>query len=87
MQYLTIHEVIAVAGVYEPGKFRPTAFQWRGRKWPIAEITQIANERDGGIDLRHVSVVANQQVFRLLFNRFTETWWLEELWDEPLAAR
>jgi hypothetical protein len=87
MEYLTIHETVEVAGVYTPGHFRPTAFLWSGRKWNVSEITTVAQERDGGVQLRHYSVVANNQVCRLLFNRYTETWWLEEVWDEPLAAR
>lgn len=87
VEYLTIREPIEVAGVYTPGKFSPTAFRWRNRKWTVSEVTQTADERDGGVQLRHYSVVANNQVCRLLFNRFTESWTLEEVWDEPLAAR
>jgi hypothetical protein len=86
VQYLTIHETIQVAGVYAQAKFQPTAFVWSGKKWNISEVTAIVNQRDGGVELRHYSVVANQQVCRLLFNRDAEKWWLEEIWDEPLAA-
>lgn len=84
MQYLTIHEAVDVAGVYSAGQFTPAAFLWNKKKWRISKVTMRVDERDGGVQFRHMSVVANNQVCRLTFNRSTETWWLEEVWDEPL---
>ncbi len=79
-----------MAGVFSEGKFSPTAFVWSGTKWHIQEITSKVLERDGGVPRCYYSVVAKTdqrtQVFRLLFQKWAETWWIEEVWDEPLAA-
>ncbi len=38
--------------------------------------------KDGGVRQRLYSVVVGPNVYRLLFNRDTEEWWLEEVWCE-----
>lgn len=80
--YQTIHETIAVAGVYDRAKFLPKSFVWRQRKRAVSEITLMANINDGGIKKRHYAVIAENNLYRLLFDRQNEVWWLEEIWME-----
>lgn len=82
-----VHERISVAGIYHQGKFTPRKFQWRKHTFVIKEVTYAADFNDAGVHQRQYSVVAQQQVYRLLFQRDREEWWLEEVWDDAgLAA-
>lgn len=80
--YQTIHENIAVAGVFAQASFAPRKFQWRNREYGIEEVTYTAEWRDGGVRTRQYSVVSAGNMYRLLYNRETEEWWLEEVWCE-----
>lgn len=81
-EYQTIHEKIDVAGVYAKGRFTPKKFAWRGAVLPVENITLQADIRDGRAKLRQFSVVSKGTVYRLLFHRDTEVWFLEEVWCE-----
>lgn len=80
--YQSIHEAIQVVGVYRQRRFKPVKFQWQQRVLPVDEITMETELRDGGIKQRMYSVVSGGNVYRLLFNRDSEEWWLEEVWCE-----
>ena len=80
--YQTIHEPIAVAGVYRQGKFEPKKFQWGGRTLPVKEVTLVIDSKDGGVRKRHYSILSGGNVYRLCFNREAESWLLEEMWME-----
>lgn len=80
--YQTIHEKIAVAGVYAKGVFTPKKFSWRGTVLPVEQVTLQADLRDGQAKLRQFAVVSGGTVYRLLFHRESETWFLEEVWCE-----
>lgn len=80
--YQTIGEEISVVGSYKSHHFTPYKFLWRNKSYKIDQITLISDVKDGGIKKRWYSVVVGQEVYRILFNRETETWTLEELWVE-----
>ena len=80
--YQTIHEPVAVIGIYHHSTFKPIKFQWRGREYRIKEITIIADIRDGGVRSRLYSVLVGGNVYRLVFHRDSEKWLLEEVWVE-----
>jgi len=80
--YQTIHEKIAVAGVYDQAKFVPRKFKWKGRELVISQLTFLNDYKDGGVSLRMYSVMAGGNLYRLSFNRSTEVWMLEEMWYE-----
>lgn len=80
--YLTIHEQIEVAGVFSHGKFVPKKFRWRSRELTIEGITYTGDFKDGGVRSRQYSVLVEGTLHRLLYNRDTEHWSLEEVWHE-----
>lgn len=80
--YQTIHEAIAVAGVFKQGKFQPAKFRWQHTTYQVDEITLMSDTKDGGVRQRHYAVVSGANVYRLLYNRESEEWWLQEVWCE-----
>lgn len=80
--YEPIHESISVIGVYKNAKFFPRKFLWLDKEYLISQITFSADIRDGSVRKRQYSVVANNNSYRLLFDRAEETWTLEEVWYE-----
>ncbi|PWU24015.1 hypothetical protein C5B42_00970 [Candidatus Cerribacteria bacterium 'Amazon FNV 2010 28 9'] len=73
---------MSVIGIYEHAHFIPKKFRWRDRVYLIQEITLVSDIRDGLIKKRMYSVLCNKTLYRLLFNRETEDWKLEEVWVE-----
>lgn len=80
--YQTIGETIWVIGVYKNSQFVPKKFKWRTREYPISEITLSNDVRDGAILKRWYSVMANNNLYRIEFNRTSEQWQLLEVWAE-----
>lgn len=80
--YQTIHEKIAVIGVYNQGTFVPRKFQWQRRVYPVAQVTLTSDYKDGGVAKRMYSVASGANVYRLLFDRQDEQWFVEEVWCE-----
>lgn len=80
--YQPINETISVLGIYARSQFTPKKFKWRERVYPISEITLTADTKDGGVLYRLYSVIAEANVYRIKFNRDSETWLLEEVWYE-----
>jgi hypothetical protein len=80
--YQIIHERIGVGGVYNQSKFIPRKFLWRSREYLIKEITFVSDFADGGIKKRQYSVIVNANCYRLIFDRTSEVWFLEEVWCE-----
>lgn len=95
-QFVRIAEPIEVAGSYLKNKsFKPSKFRWKNTTFAIAEITFVANTKDGGINKRLYSVLAhgaseeidqraatNNTLYRLEFNLATEQWQILEIWSE-----
>jgi hypothetical protein len=80
--YHTIHEPIQVAGVYEQSRFRPMKFRWQNRLYVIHEICTVHDFRDGSVNKRRFSVTSSGNVYLLEFDRYRETWFLEQVWVE-----
>lgn len=80
--YQKIHEDIQMIGVYGSAKFTPKKFQWKNRVYLVSEITLIADTKDGGVKKRFFSLVSQGEVYRVVFDRENEKWWLEEKWIE-----
>jgi len=80
--YQKIGDRILVTGTYTRGGFTPQKFHWQRQTYPIAQITLKSDIRDGGVRKRFYSVVSGANVYRLEFNRDSETWLLEEVWCE-----
>ncbi len=74
--YQTIHEKIAVVGVYAQAQFTPRKFKWSSRTYVIDQITLTSDVKDGGVRKRIYSVLSGADFFRLEFNRETEVWWI-----------
>lgn len=80
--YQTIGEPVAVAGVYSQGHFQPKKFQWRLKQLGITQVTSVHDFKDGTVLKRRFSIMANQTLYLLEFNRSLETWRLEQVWVE-----
>lgn len=80
--YQRIDEKVAVAGVYNHSTFLPKKFQWGPKTYTVEKITLISDIREGDIRKRLYSVLSQGTLYRLLFNRNTENWNLEEIWLE-----
>lgn len=80
--FQTIHEQVTVVGKYAAGKFVPHVFGWGNKLLKIEKITLTTNARDGQVRMRNYAVIVGGNLYRLLFNRETELWWLEEIWLE-----
>ena len=78
--YQTINENISVVGVYVNFKFIPKKFKWKERIFLIKEITLSNDVKDGVIKKRLYSVLANDNLYRLEFNRESEKWQILEVW-------
>ena len=80
--FQTIGEKVEVAGVYKSATFIPKKLKWGKRVLPIEKITLMSDIKDGGVRKRIYSILCGNELYRLLFNRETEIWILEELWTE-----
>ncbi|MEK7595105.1 MAG: hypothetical protein AAB443_00735 [Patescibacteria group bacterium] len=78
--YEEVNAKIKVAGVYENNLFWPRKFVWNGKLYEIEQITLTSELRDAGVKKRLYSVLSKGTVYRLLFNRDNETWFLRALW-------
>ncbi|MDH5532804.1 MAG: hypothetical protein OEX81_00055 [Candidatus Pacebacteria bacterium] len=78
--YQKIGEKIKVAGVYKDYTFQPFKFQWNGRQLKIDKITLVSNIKNGLIKKRLYSVMIGNDIFRLLFDRESESWTIDEVW-------
>lgn len=80
--YQTIHEPIAVVGVFDQAKFLPKKFRWGQRVVSVEQVTLLSKERDGLVPIHHYSVVSAGTLYRLSFHPQDITWFLEEVWYE-----
>ncbi|MEO8581036.1 MAG: DUF6504 family protein [Patescibacteria group bacterium] len=78
--YQTIDEPIEVAGVYTKSTFIPKKFRWKNREYLIQQVTLKSDTKDGGVRKRLYSVLVGKELYRLTFNRESESWTLEEIW-------
>lgn len=80
--FQTIHEQCAVVGVYDQGAFQPRKFLWKRREYLVEQVTLVTDFKDGGIRKRMYSLVSGATVYRLVFDRTSEKWFIEEVWYE-----
>lgn len=80
--YTTINETIDVVGIFAKNGFTPVRFRWRGKTYPVTQITLKSTAKNGGVRMRYYSVLSGQDVFRLTFLPDDERWRLEEIWTE-----
>jgi hypothetical protein len=78
--YHKIAEPVSVAGIYEHSAFRPVKFRWKQRLLTITEVCSVHDFKDGSIFKRRFSVAAEGTVYLLEFDRYRESWSLEEIW-------
>ena len=77
-----IDERVDVVGSYGKGPFVPKKMRWNGRVFGIEKVTLISEIRDGLVKKRLYSFTSGKDLYRLMFNRETENWMLEEIWVE-----
>ncbi len=80
--YQRIHEPCVVAGVYKNGTFTPRKFLWNNHQYAIEKMTFITDIRDGAVQKRMYSAQVGANLYRILFNRTEEQWFVEEVWCE-----
>ncbi|MBI4091406.1 hypothetical protein HY419_01485 [candidate division WWE3 bacterium] len=80
--FTPIDEKISVLGVYYKARFTPKKFKWHTREYKVEEITMVSDTKDGGVRRRIYSILSLGNLYRLSFNRETETWTLKEVWCE-----
>lgn len=67
----------------DDGKLKPTAFQWRGRRWTITGLGRQWDEPDGW----HVLVSASDgSRFELCLTSDESSWRLRRAWEQPHLA-
>ena len=78
--YKKIHEPIEVMGVYLGRAFAPRQFKWRQCRYKVDSVTLRTDYFDGSLKKRIYAVAVGVNLYRLLFNRESESWFLEEIW-------
>ena len=63
-----IGEKIKVMAVFEKG-VRPVKFKWRGRVYPVKEITYTWASKEGEAPIIHFSVTDGATLFELAYNQ------------------
>ncbi|MBI5454474.1 MAG: hypothetical protein HY956_07605 [Deltaproteobacteria bacterium] len=70
-----ISEKIKVMAVFEKG-VRPVKFKWRGRVYPVKEITYTWTSKEGEAPILHFSVTDGATLFELAYNQKELEWTL-----------
>lgn len=70
-----ISEKIKVMAVFEKG-VRPVKFKWRGRVYPVKEITYTWASKEGEASILHFSVTDGATLFELAYNQKELEWTL-----------
>ncbi|MBI5644247.1 MAG: hypothetical protein HY954_12325 [Deltaproteobacteria bacterium] len=73
-----IREFIKVVAVFEEG-IRPVKFKWKGRVYPIKEITCRWASKEGSATIMHFSVTDGAALFEITYNQASLRWTLEEV--------
>lgn len=74
----SIGEAINVVAVFDSG-VRPVKFKWKGRVYPVEEITYRWSTREGAAAMLHFSVTDGSTLFELVYNTSTTRWRLERV--------
>lgn len=71
-----IKDFIKVVAVFDDG-IMPAKFKWKGRVYPVKEITYTWSSKDGDARVVHFSVTDGASLFELAYNQSTMKWSLE----------
>ncbi len=71
-----IHEPVSVAVVFDRLHVRPAWFLWNQRRYPVKEVTQRWQTKDGQAPILHLGVTDGATCFELTFNQHTLIWQL-----------
>ncbi len=71
-----IHEPISVSVTFDRTNVRPSWFLWKQRRYPIKEVTQRWQTKEGQTPILHLGVTDGTNCFELTFNQHTLTWHL-----------
>ena len=77
-----IGEPIKVMAVFDgvgQGGVRPVKFRWRGRVYPVCEVTYTWRTREGSAAVIHFSVTDGATLYELAYNLSTMGWSLEQV--------
>lgn len=74
----SVNEPISVIGIYKHSRFIPKKFLWRDTVIPATQITFITDTKNGQMKVRTYSILHNNILYRLEFNRESEQWFLRE---------
>ncbi|HEX7017863.1 MAG TPA: hypothetical protein VF209_03070 [Patescibacteria group bacterium] len=78
--FTKLHDRIQVIGIFTFKGFIPKKFQWKDKVYLINQVTLVSDVKDGGLRQRWYSVEVRGNVYRLLYNRDHDEWWLEEVY-------
>ncbi len=73
-----IGEAVNVVAVFDP-VLRPAKFKWKGRVYPVKEVTYTWTSREGGALFTHFSVTDGASLYELAYSHSTMKWSLEEV--------
>lgn len=69
-----INEPIEVGVVFRRGVVQPVWFIWKGRKYPVAQITYRWKEKQGETTIHYFSVFDGANTFELRYDAKFLTW-------------
>ncbi|MCK5236593.1 MAG: hypothetical protein KAR06_06365 [Deltaproteobacteria bacterium] len=78
----TIGESIKVMAVFDKGP-RPVKFKWKGKSYPVREITYTWSSRSGTDKLLHFSLTDGASLFEITYNQSSMLWLLQSIADCP----
>lgn len=80
--FTSLNEPVSVVAVYSNNTVQPRKLLWRGREYQVEKITLTSDIREGVIQRRVYSIQLEKNIYRLEFNRTTESWKLLEVYCE-----
>lgn len=72
-----INEQIKVLAVFDK-MIKPVKFKWKGRVYPVKEVTYTWTTREGSAPVVHFSVSDGDSLFELSYNQSTMKWSIEK---------
>jgi len=79
-----IGETVKVMAIFDGG-VRPVKFKWKGRVYPVKEITHSWRSRDGARAFVHFSVSDGGSLYELVYDTVALNWTLEALKSHGLG--
>ncbi|MEK7772854.1 MAG: hypothetical protein AAB307_00780 [Deltaproteobacteria bacterium] len=73
-----IREPVKVMAVFDAG-VRPVKFKWKGRVYPVKEITHTWRSKEGSASLIHFCVTDGAGLFELAYDTSAVKWSLERV--------